>query len=509
MSNSVNLCQFNEGPSIRLKEATQSSSFAISSWLLEDTLKSRLISEVEIQTRTDPHLVDAVRPSVPIESITGIWEDTLSNPELNVTLWEVSDDESDASNTKCNCPEVHSEWKRVPLRKAQKAGDEDTIQLKWVDVRNASHLQLETQAGCCHFLRSLLGTSHASMPWGDFDGELPPVVALVVSPAAALKIQQFRTGDACPSYFLHSVARLQLPTSTPVWSDQANNKPTSEATLLVYKTIPVRDKLSPEYPLKSKKTDETLSDGCLWERFPKLQDDEEDDEEIKNEHESEVEEEDEDVRMVCPPYISYTQDYPDLLEPLLEHLSTLREEAASIPRWTAWPERQHYRPSSANGDEEVASWTVFPLCHCFPANAVENRKFIDVTCAFVPQTVALLKEKLGDTLRTALFSRLDPETTLEAHTGWQDLANHVIRVHIPLVVPAGSLCGTWVDGCVETHQEGRPLCFDDAKVHRAFNYSKQERVVLILDLARPSQLPRGHATGGHTEELDSFINSLT
>jgi aspartyl/asparaginyl beta-hydroxylase (cupin superfamily) len=152
---------------------------------------------------------------------------------------------------------------------------------------------------------------------------------------------------------------------------------------------------------------------------------------------------------------------------------------------------------------------VFPLCHCFPANAVENRKFIDVTCAFVPQTVALLKEKLGDTLRTALFSRLDPQTTLEAHTGWQDLANHVMRVHIPLVVPAGGLCGTWVDGCVETHQEGRPLCFDDAKVHRAFNYSKEERIVLILDLARPSYLPLGHATGGHTEELDSFINSLS
>ena len=109
----------------------------------------------------------------------------------------------------------------------------------------------------------------------------------------------------------------------------------------------------------------------------------------------------------------------------------------------------------------------------------------------------------------ALFSRLDPETTLEAHTGWEDLANHVHRLHLPLVVPPGGLCGTWVDGAVETHETGRLLCFDDSKIHRAFNYSREDRIVLILDMVRPPDLPIGTATSGHTEELDVFINSLT
>ena len=68
---------------------------------------------------------------------------------------------------------------------------------------------------------------------------------------------------------------------------------------------------------------------------------------------------------------------------------------------------------------------------------------------------------------------------------------------------------TWVDGVVETHQVGRPLCFDDSKVHRAFNYSNDDRIVLILDIARPPMLPSGTATGGHTDELDDFINSLS
>ena len=56
--------------------------------------------------------------------------------------------------------------------------------------------------------------------------------------------------------------------------------------------------------------------------------------------------------------------------------------------------------------------------------------------------------------------------------------------------------------------KGQFLCFDDSKTHRAFNYSQQERIVLILDLARPEHLPLGTATGGHTDELDQFIASM-
>lgn len=67
-----------------------------------------------------------------------------------------------------------------------------------------------------------------------------------------------------------------------------------------------------------------------------------------------------------------------------------------------------------------------------------------------------------------------------------------------------------MDGCVETHKVGRPLIFDDSKIHRAFNYHPtQSRVVLIVDLARPKDLPKGFATGGHSEELDSFIRQMS
>ena len=289
--------------------------------------------------------------------------------------------------------------------------------------------------------------------------------------------------------------------------------------------------------------------GCLWETYYEYQEEEDDDDDKDDDDE---EEEGKGAnndhhqnnnnkkkkkarklarcRVVAPPYVSYRQDYnPKQLQPLLDHWKCIRDEALQIPHWTAWPEKQHYSKATSttttnntendnggnhiNNDDDIGydnnpSWTVFPLCHCFPANQPENKQWIEQTCALVPQTVQLLQQHLGPLLRTALFSRLDPETTLEAHTGWSDLANHVIRCHLPLTVPRGEVCGTWVDGCVEIHQEGQFLCFDDSKTHRAFNYSQQERIVLILDLARPEHLPLGTATGGHTDELDQFIASM-
>mmetsp|Transcript_23619 Transcript_23619/g.65539 ORF Transcript_23619/g.65539 Transcript_23619/m.65539 type:complete len:265 (-) Transcript_23619:1259-2053(-) len=228
-------------------------------------------------------------------------------------------------------------------------------------------------------------------------------------------------------------------------------------------------------------------------------------------------------RLVSPPYLDLDEEYPgaNLFAKLFskETLKIFTEDALSVPQWTPWPETAHYRVSSFGNDKP---WTVFPLCHCFPATDPEKFTWVPATKAFVPRTCQLLEEILGcgdgqSYLRTALFSQLAPRSVLEEHTGWSDLANHVLRLHIPLIVPNPSnpndenddLCGTWVDGCVETHAVGRPLMFDDSKIHRAFNYSDENRIVLIVDLARPVRLPLGTSKSGHTEELDAFIQRMS
>ena len=63
----------------------------------------------------------------------------------------------------------------------------------------------------------------------------------------------------------------------------------------------------------------------------------------------------------------------------------------------------------------------------------------------------------------------------------------------------------WVDGVVVCGGG----CFDDAKIHRAYNYhATDSRVVLIVDLARPPGHPLGRATGGHSDELDAFLKEM-
>jgi aspartyl/asparaginyl beta-hydroxylase (cupin superfamily) len=101
--------------------------------------------------------------------------------------------------------------------------------------------------------------------------------------------------------------------------------------------------------------------------------------------------------------------------------------------------------------------------------------------------------------------------------GWAALANHVLRCHLPLVVPGSGceetgepgaeFCGIVVDGETTFHTEGELIVFDDSKKHYAFNrHPTHSRVVLIFDIARPEELPLGCAQGPMTAELGAFID---
>ena len=507
----------------------------------------------------------------------------------------------------CCCHHPKGDWARQDIRsKAQHTNNGSNVQsssenvnVMIVDLTKMQNLRrrtnvhsdsdetypcFDTPGRVFHLLRSLLncnGSIHCASPWSQLYGENQKtctgqgVVALLVNDSnnkhkhnrevgkvnavdqfwddieekEINELLNFRTGDAAPSYYLHSSSQLFVESSdilddiTTTLNNEATTATVADADtmdvteddgcslskdtlLLVYRHLPPRDVLSKR---QSSGQDEKYV-GCLLETYL-----EEDVQEEKSELDIGVESETLPPvvknRTVSPPYISHAKEYPGLLDSLLTGIHVLQEEAQKIPQWTAWPEQNHYADNC---------WNVFPLCYTFPATDLSQRKFIHKTCSFVPETTKLL-QTLGPHLRTALFSRLDPRARLGAHTGWFDLANHVIRVHIPLIVPGGKcsrskrnissnnnnsmsnkdvndddvnincnigLCGTWVDGCVETHEEGRVICFDDSKVHRAFNYSNEERVVLIIDLARPEGLPLGTATGGHSDELDDFINEF-
>jgi aspartyl/asparaginyl beta-hydroxylase (cupin superfamily) len=207
---------------------------------------------------------------------------------------------------------------------------------------------------------------------------------------------------------------------------------------------------------------------------------------------------------VAPRYYDWRTVFPEL-QLLLDNFEVIHAEmvALTATRWTPWPEVKLYQAVDQNG-----VWKVIPLMHTFPAWDADKSRFIESNCEQCPRTMALLQQLPG--LRTVLFSRLGPKTRLSKHQGWADLANYVLRCHLPLTMPDEKTfpdsAGMWVEGEVRFHKQRDFVVFDDSKFHKAFNASDFDRIVLIFDLMRPDSIPKGLATGGHTEQLDQFID---
>ena len=530
---------------------------------METALTRRLcvdeeFESVEFPPRSDAHWLDCKRPCLmALATILGIPEDHYlpsssshcspdPDPLLNLSVFDSQLLECTESDTRtagcCSCrPPPNLTWERLSLQNridnftAQQQQESASLQVAWVDLRKTTGISndgtfFSSQAEVFHFLRCLLGPSHSASPWvsqeEDRDDNPYDIVCLIVTHPTSL-LMDFRVSDAAPSWFCHAMAHLEHLEEYTIkewWNQrptilQDNTDMSAVATLLVYKRLPRREWLTPDYPLLLDKESSssanpqqlpTTTTGCLWETYyPKLNPDEDDKnnpERAKNPS----------YRLQCPPYLNLAQDYP-VIGPALftsDHLKVFLQEALIIPQWTPWPETQHYSTTlvdNGQGDRpSTKPWTVFPLCHTFPAYDDSKFQWVQQTREICPKTCQILHSVLGSTLRTALFSQLAPCARLEPHTGWSDLANYVVRLHIPLSVPPGMVCGTWVDGCVAYHNVGQPIVFDDSKIHRAFNYhSTQSRIVLIVDLARPTELPMGYATGGHSDELDTFIQQMS
>lgn len=193
--------------------------------------------------------------------------------------------------------------------------------------------------------------------------------------------------------------------------------------------------------------------------------------------------------------------------------------AAEEQLWRDWPETNLYKQKQSQQNQE---WKVIPLCYSFPADDEKNTVWVDVNERRFPRTSSLLRSVPG--LRTALFSRLGPNTSLASHQGWAQLSNHVLRCHVTLSLPTSEFsttrsnllesgppkpCGIIVGEEIQYHELGKVIVFDDSLLHSAFNnHAIEHRVVLIVDIARPSSAPRGSAEKGKTEELEAFIREF-
>jgi aspartyl/asparaginyl beta-hydroxylase (cupin superfamily) len=114
----------------------------------------------------------------------------------------------------------------------------------------------------------------------------------------------------------------------------------------------------------------------------------------------------------------------------------------------------------------------------------EHGRRQDENCARCPETARILAglplAQVPNFSPTAMFSCLDPRTTIPAHCGE---TNTRLIVHLPLVVPPA--CSFRVGNETREWRYGKAFVFDDSIEHEARNDSDQLRVVLIFDVWNP------------------------
>jgi len=160
-----------------------------------------------------------------------------------------------------------------------------------------------------------------------------------------------------------------------------------------------------------------------------------------------------------PEHFKWTTD-------LADNWTTIRDEFEQLheAQLTRWHELEIYS----------GEWDVFGL-RAFGENMEEN-------CTLCPVTTDLVTRIPGMT--TAAFSILGPDTHIKPHVGY---TGDVLRYHLGLIVPDD--CGLRVENETRQWTEGSAMVFDDTKEHEAWNHSNETRTILLVDFARPDDLP--------------------
>jgi beta-hydroxylase len=155
----------------------------------------------------------------------------------------------------------------------------------------------------------------------------------------------------------------------------------------------------------------------------------------------------------------------------------IRDELNVIIQYTdQLPRFQDISPDQANITQDNL-WKTFFL-YGYGIKMARN-------CNYCPKTTEIIEQIPG--LKTAFFSILMPGKHIPEHRGPY---KGVLRCHLPLKVPqAKEQCGIRVDQEVRHWEEGKCLVFDDSYPHEAWNKTDEIRVVLFLDIVRPTSFP--------------------
>ena len=157
-----------------------------------------------------------------------------------------------------------------------------------------------------------------------------------------------------------------------------------------------------------------------------------------------------------------------IVEALERHYPRLRDEVMSVSE-------SAFQPESESVIRRTGNWDVSFLYEC-------GRRH-DEVCSRCPTLTTIIETHA--TIRTIdgliYISRLRSGSAIQAHYGPNNLR---LRCHIAVQVPSSD-CGLSVNGESRVWEEGKCLVFDDSFCHHAWNHSKQDRIVVVIDLWHP------------------------
>ena len=181
-----------------------------------------------------------------------------------------------------------------------------------------------------------------------------------------------------------------------------------------------------------------------------------------------------DTLTLCPELAVFSNNIHEIIQELNK----------SYDKWSNWSEIVR--------SQNVEDWDVIPIygfgkftknSNDFPflKNIILNNDYIDLVC----------------------FSKLGKKTILIPHQGWAMTANVCIRSQLGLIVP--EKCGVWVEGEKKSIENCTWISFDESKYHSAFNQSESDRIVLLIDVKKPTFIQTGKSQVTNPEYMNKYI----
>jgi aspartyl/asparaginyl beta-hydroxylase (cupin superfamily) len=170
-----------------------------------------------------------------------------------------------------------------------------------------------------------------------------------------------------------------------------------------------------------------------------------------------------------PQFKLLEDNYQVILDELREVVEKQKREKQLFEPWI---EKNLYQESNDTG------WDVAPLMIGGVKISGRWEQF--------PKLISLTDQLEG--IMSISFSLLKPGTHIVPHKGYDDYSEKVYRYHLGLIVPKGDI-GIRVEKDIRGWEVGKSFIFDDYMIHEAWNFTDEDRIVLIIDFLKDMNNP--------------------